>query len=163
LRRRPESARGESVEVGLGSRLGVTVRFTVAGVTSWRCDLTMCFALPACMTVRIMLVLRTVRQAVIGRPHQCFWYQRAGAQDHRLSRATGQSTRATGPSRPMKLRDFRPVTVFKIEGKARRCCLTLACREDGPECASARAIPFWPKPRQKAQIQLNLYILFRNL
>lgn len=46
----------------LGSRLGVTVRFTVAGVSSFRCDLLMCFALPALMTVRIMTVLPTVDQ-----------------------------------------------------------------------------------------------------
>ncbi len=33
-------------QVGVGRRLGVTVRFTVAGVTSLRCDLAMGFALP---------------------------------------------------------------------------------------------------------------------
>jgi len=32
--------------------LGVTVRFTAAGVTSLRCDLAMCFTLAALMTVR---------------------------------------------------------------------------------------------------------------
>ena len=33
--------------LALGSRVGVTVRFTVAGVTSLRCDLVMCFTAPA--------------------------------------------------------------------------------------------------------------------
>jgi hypothetical protein len=32
--------------------LGVTVRFTVAGVTSLRCDLAMCFTLAALLSVR---------------------------------------------------------------------------------------------------------------
>src|SRR5450830_1737577 len=44
----------------LGARLGVTVRFTVAGVTSLRCDLAMCFALPVLTTVRTKALLRTV-------------------------------------------------------------------------------------------------------
>jgi hypothetical protein len=47
----------------LGSRLGVTVRFTVAGLTSLRCRLAMRCALSALMTVRIMDFLWTVRQA----------------------------------------------------------------------------------------------------
>src|SRR5450759_3375121 len=47
----------------LGARLGVTVRFTVAGVTSLRCDLAMCFALPALTTVRTKALLRTVAAA----------------------------------------------------------------------------------------------------
>src|SRR5450759_3350500 len=44
----------------LGARLGVTVRFTVAGLTNLRCDLAMCFALPALTTVRTKALLRTV-------------------------------------------------------------------------------------------------------
>src|SRR5664280_2274388 len=44
----------------LGTRLGVTVRFTVAGVTSLRCDLAMGFALPVLTTVRTTALLRTV-------------------------------------------------------------------------------------------------------
>src|ERR1035441_6165744 len=44
----------------LGARLGVTVRFTVAGVTSLRCDLAMGFALPVLTTVRTKALLRTV-------------------------------------------------------------------------------------------------------
>jgi hypothetical protein len=44
----------------LGSRLGVTVRFTEAGVTSLRCDLAMCFTLTASTTVRTTTLLRTV-------------------------------------------------------------------------------------------------------
>src|SRR5450759_2729237 len=44
----------------LGARLGVTVRFTVAGVTSLRCDLAMWFALPALTTVCKRPLLRTV-------------------------------------------------------------------------------------------------------
>src|ERR1019366_739511 len=44
----------------LGARLGVTVRFTVAGVTSLRCDLAMGFALPVLTTVRTRPLLRTV-------------------------------------------------------------------------------------------------------
>src|ERR1017187_6752445 len=44
----------------LGARLGVTVRFTVAGVTSLRCDLAMWFNLPVLTTVRTMVDLRTV-------------------------------------------------------------------------------------------------------
>jgi hypothetical protein len=43
-------------------RFGVTVRFTVAGVTSFRCPLAMRFALPAPMTVRVMPIIRTVSQ-----------------------------------------------------------------------------------------------------
>src|SRR5471032_656339 len=46
----------------LGRRVGVTVRFTVAGVTSLRCDLTMRSAPPDVQTVRIILQLRTVSQ-----------------------------------------------------------------------------------------------------
>src|ERR1022692_3864982 len=41
----------------LGRRLGVTVRFTVAGLTSLRCDLAMQSALPSRLTVRTMLLL----------------------------------------------------------------------------------------------------------
>src|ERR1039458_2624755 len=44
----------------LGARLGVTVRFTVAGVTSLRCDLAMGFAFPVLTTVRTRPLLRTV-------------------------------------------------------------------------------------------------------
>ena len=44
----------------LGTRLGVTVRFTVAGVTSLRCDLAMGFALPVLTTVRTKPLLRIV-------------------------------------------------------------------------------------------------------
>src|ERR1019366_6899617 len=44
----------------LGARLGVTVRFTVAGVISLRCDLAMGFALPVLTTVRTKALLRTV-------------------------------------------------------------------------------------------------------
>src|ERR1039457_1532892 len=44
----------------LGGRLGVTVRFTVAGVTSLRCNLAMGFALLVLMTVRTKPLLRTV-------------------------------------------------------------------------------------------------------
>src|ERR1019366_3676528 len=44
----------------LGARLGVTVRFTVAGVTSLRCDLAMGFVLPVLTTVRTKALLRTV-------------------------------------------------------------------------------------------------------
>ena len=52
----------------LGGRLGVTVRFTVAGVTNLRCLLAMRSALPARLTVRIMAVLRTVCQVdAVGR------------------------------------------------------------------------------------------------
>src|SRR5262245_46529874 len=47
-----------------GRRLGVTVRFTVAGVTSLRCLLAMRFALVTITTVRIMVVLRTVCNSV---------------------------------------------------------------------------------------------------
>src|SRR5262249_2856093 len=49
----------------LGGRLGVTVRFTVIGVTSFRCLLAMCFALPALTTVRIIALYRTVCQVEI--------------------------------------------------------------------------------------------------
>src|SRR5665811_186044 len=44
----------------LGARLGVTVRFVVAGVTSLRCELAMGFALPVLTTVRTKALLRTV-------------------------------------------------------------------------------------------------------
>src|SRR5664280_2719231 len=44
----------------LGPRLGVTVRFTVAGVTSLRCDLAMGFALPVLTTVRTKALFRIV-------------------------------------------------------------------------------------------------------
>ena len=47
-------------QVALGGRVGLTVRFTVAGATSLRCRLAMRCALPALMTVRIMALLRTV-------------------------------------------------------------------------------------------------------
>jgi hypothetical protein len=47
----------------LGGRVGVTVRFTVRGATSLRCDLAMWDAGPVGMTVRTMALLRTVRQA----------------------------------------------------------------------------------------------------
>ena len=46
-------------QVGIGGRLGLTVRFTVAGVTSLRCRLAMRFVLPKWLTVRTMIVLRT--------------------------------------------------------------------------------------------------------
>ena len=46
--------------LALGARFGVTVRFTVAGVTSLRCDLAMGFALPVLTTVRTRPLLRTV-------------------------------------------------------------------------------------------------------
>src|ERR1019366_1101547 len=51
----------------LGSRLGVTVRFTVAGVTSLRCDFAIVFTLRTLMTVRIMLLFRTVSQVITRR------------------------------------------------------------------------------------------------
>jgi len=44
----------------LGGRLGETVRFTMAGVTSLRCDVAMCLALPSSITVRIMTLLPTL-------------------------------------------------------------------------------------------------------
>ena len=44
----------------LGGRLGMTVRFTVVGVTSFRCDFAMVFSLPAAAIVRMMLFLGTV-------------------------------------------------------------------------------------------------------
>src|ERR1039458_2374040 len=44
----------------LGPRLGVTVRFMVAGFTSLRCDLAMDFVLPVLTTVRTRPLLRTV-------------------------------------------------------------------------------------------------------
>jgi hypothetical protein len=44
----------------LGGRVGLTVRFTMAGVTSLRCRLAMRSALPALLTVRIMVDLQTV-------------------------------------------------------------------------------------------------------
>src|ERR1035437_5232841 len=44
----------------LGVRLGVTVRFLMAGVTSLRCDLAMGFALSVLTTVRTKPLLRTV-------------------------------------------------------------------------------------------------------
>ena len=44
----------------LRRRLGVTVRFTVFGVTSLRCDLATSFGLPVSISVRILVFLRTV-------------------------------------------------------------------------------------------------------
>jgi hypothetical protein len=44
----------------LGGRTRATVRFSVAGVTSLRCDFAMCLPHPVSMTVRIMLLLHTV-------------------------------------------------------------------------------------------------------
>src|SRR5665811_2392957 len=49
----------------LGSRLGVTVRFVVAGVTSLRCELAMGFALPVLTTVRTKPLLRTVASSSV--------------------------------------------------------------------------------------------------
>jgi hypothetical protein len=43
-----------------GGRLGVTVRFTMTGVTSFRCDFGMCLALAVPTTVRTMPLIRTV-------------------------------------------------------------------------------------------------------
>ena len=43
-------------KVALAGRLGVTVRFTMAGVTSFRCDFGMCLALAVPMTVRTMTI-----------------------------------------------------------------------------------------------------------
>ena len=43
--------------VALGGRVGLTVRFTVAGETSLRCGLAMRCVLPCLTTVRIMVVL----------------------------------------------------------------------------------------------------------
>src|SRR5205085_393723 len=45
----------------LGGRLGVTVRFTGAGVTGLRVDFATDLTPPARLTVRIILQLRTVR------------------------------------------------------------------------------------------------------
>jgi hypothetical protein len=44
----------------LGGRCGMTVRFSMLGVTSFRCALVMCLALPIRLTVRTMRVLETV-------------------------------------------------------------------------------------------------------
>src|SRR6516225_3548727 len=44
----------------LGSRVGLTVRLTVAGVTSFRCDLAIRFLLLGSWTVRILTPYRTV-------------------------------------------------------------------------------------------------------
>src|SRR5215475_13202562 len=43
-----------------GGRLGAAVRFTVAGVTSLRCDFCIRCAAPGNETVLIMIILRTV-------------------------------------------------------------------------------------------------------
>ena len=53
----------------LGRRVGVTVRFTVPGATSFRCDFAMRFAPCACSTVRIMSPITNRLQAVLRREH----------------------------------------------------------------------------------------------
>jgi hypothetical protein len=72
----------------------VTVRFTVAGVTSLRCDLAMGFALPALTTVRIKPLLRNVAS---GRAN-AGWQREAGSS--RWARPPGMLDRpgsAGGP------------------------------------------------------------------
>jgi hypothetical protein len=68
----------------LGGRLGVTVRFTVVGLTSFRCDFATTFRVPAKTTVRIMADVSTVDKGCPvsnGAPVQSdlrFWQGRPG-------------------------------------------------------------------------------------
>lgn len=83
----------------LGSRLGVTVRFTVAGVTSLRCDLAMCFTLAALMTVRTITlyersfpVTQRVAMFAVCEIAVCKWTNRQAVW---LGAAAGKPTRAS--------------------------------------------------------------------